>query len=428
MTSHQAALARSLFVLLLCGTLVACGSGRPGARGPVTSSSQAPRATGDGAGRIERIAAAAAEGGDAQGAAELYARAAEATPDDPALQVRLANSLLAIRDYEAARRSFERALALSPGNLDALRGKGLVALGQDRPDLAIGSFEAALAVDGHDRRSLNGLGVALDATGRHDDAQTRYRQILADDPQDLAARNNLALSLALSGKHGEAADMIGAIAASPASTVRIRQNYALVLGIAGRVDEADRVARQDLGRVSADNNHLVFLALAEGTGAMPQGADVAERPEAMPLKPVARAPLPDASPEGPAPRIIRQPAATAPSAPEGKAALPSELEPPAVLAKAPETTKLAVATPPVAAPVPTFWAQMGIYDTQEAASLGWTKLRKGHGADIGGHAPQMLSDPEVSQGRVRLQTGPFASARAARELCDKILGCKVEVR
>jgi Flp pilus assembly protein TadD len=309
MKSHPLALARSFLFLFLCAGLVACQSGRPATRAGEVGLAPG-KSSGEGAAQIQRIAAATAEAGDASGAADLYARAAEVAPDDAAIQVRLGNSLMAMRDYAGARRSFERAMALAPGNLDALRGRGLVALGEDRPDLAIGSLEAALGVDAHDRRALNGLGVALDATGRHDEAQTRYRQILMDDPQNVAARNNLGLSLALSGKRGEAVEMIGAIASSPATTPRIRQNYALVLGIAGRVEEADRVAKQDLGRASAENNHHVFLSLAEGTGASPPGPDVPERPLAVPLKPVASTALPDTTPEGPVPRVIRQPPAT----------------------------------------------------------------------------------------------------------------------
>ena len=82
------------------------------------------------------------------------------------------------RSAEAAS-CYERALALDPGNFDALQFLGVIRFRGGEPDAGINLLQQALALHPHHASALNNLGNALRAAGRMSEALEAYRRAVA---------------------------------------------------------------------------------------------------------------------------------------------------------------------------------------------------------------------------------------------------------
>jgi Flp pilus assembly protein TadD len=71
------------------------------------------------------------------------------------------------------------------------------------------------------------------------------------------------MHLASTGDLPGAEKLLRQASALPTATIQVRQNLALVIGLQGRLDEAEKLARQDLPPESVDNN-LAWLRAAVG--------------------------------------------------------------------------------------------------------------------------------------------------------------------
>ena len=89
---------------------------------------------------------------------------------------------------------------------------------------------------------------------------------------EAAPRANLAMHLAGKGDLAGAEALLRVAVAQPSATLQIRQNLALVVGLQGRLDEAEKLARQDLPPETVDNN-LAWLRAATGQGSMTRSYD-----------------------------------------------------------------------------------------------------------------------------------------------------------
>src|SRR5919202_1696658 len=127
---------------------------------------------------------------DAAESAALWRRATELKPDDATLWVARARAELAAKDSAAAARSFERAAAIDPSNVEARLG---------RADLALQSGDKARAVE--DLRALEGqakadwkLAVAIanryGLAGQTEDARRLYDS-LPDEAKNSAEGKRL---------------------------------------------------------------------------------------------------------------------------------------------------------------------------------------------------------------------------------------------
>jgi Flp pilus assembly protein TadD len=169
-------------------------------------------------------------------AAAFYDEAARRAPQDAALRKKLGFALFRARRFGLAQDAFERALALSANDPEALRGLGNTRIAQGHPHKAIAIFRRALAASRGraDHRIYNGLGVALDLTGDHRAAQRAYRRGLARAPGDDSLRNNYALSLAASGHYAQAARLIEALIRARPANAKFRRNLERVRAMAAK--------------------------------------------------------------------------------------------------------------------------------------------------------------------------------------------------
>jgi len=190
--------------------------------------------------------------------AEALARKAEAD--------RLADA----GDFDAARRAYREAVALSPGyaqawnNLalsylqtgalvdaeDALRHAveampglvpawvNLASVQEARGDAvaAESSLVAALAADPASLPARNNLGTLVCAKGRFIDAEEHFRAALAQAPGDAGLRSNLALALRGQGRIDDAIEVLRDMPAHPEAG--LIEAYLLTLNYSDRVDAA----------------------------------------------------------------------------------------------------------------------------------------------------------------------------------------------
>jgi Flp pilus assembly protein TadD len=213
--------------------------------------------------------------GDVAGAAHFFAQAHQANPDDVSALIGLGDMLAALGDSVQAADAFGKATAMQPAQPDARLGLAKASIAMHNPQVAATQFQAVLSENGQDVRAYNGLGVAADMMGDHKAAQEHYRAGLAIDPQNVSLLNNLGLSLALSGDFDNGIFMLEELAAAPDASPTTRQNLALAYGLAGRDEEAERVARVDLGESEIRKN-LAFIASHRGgsSGAITKALNV----------------------------------------------------------------------------------------------------------------------------------------------------------
>ena len=124
-----------------------------------------------------------------------------------------------------------------------------------------GSLDQALDVLGKahtpekpDWRILMAQGAVLDQLERGEEARKYYETALRIVPEEPSILSNYGLSYALSGDLTNAEAVLRRAYANPRADMRVRQNLSLVLALGGKIDEAQRVASQDLSPQEAAQN------------------------------------------------------------------------------------------------------------------------------------------------------------------------------
>jgi Flp pilus assembly protein TadD len=210
---------------------------------------------------LMRIGAVARHAGDLANAVNLYRRAAQLAPRDPAPFAALGGVLLRMGRINQALLAYNSALARDPRNPAALQGQAEAFLRTGRPELAPAPLGKALALAPQNPKLLLLLGVAKDHMGRHWEAQQIYRRARLIAPADPALAVDLALSLALSGDYDTAIAVLQPVATAPTGTAQERQTLSLIYGLAGDQREAARLARIDLDEASVEHNLAYFETL-----------------------------------------------------------------------------------------------------------------------------------------------------------------------
>ena len=120
------------------------------------------------------------------------------------------------RELAAADATYQRVLALEPDNVEALRGRGDVALIQGDVDAAGRKYARILELDGTDPGALSKLGVVRMRTGRPDEAIALLRKAVDREAKNAEALLYLAGALAATGHPAEAVPFFErALAAGP---------------------------------------------------------------------------------------------------------------------------------------------------------------------------------------------------------------------
>jgi tetratricopeptide (TPR) repeat protein len=188
-------------------------------------------------------------------------------------------------DPVAARRYYERTLALRPAHPDALNNLGNLFARQGRIAQARERFAAAVAADPRHANARLNLGRAFIAEGRPQVALPHLEEAVRMRPADAAAREALAQTLFRAGRPADAVPHyreLKRFAATPAGL----NNLGSALAAAGRLREAvaefDEALRLDPDFAEAhDNLAVAYVHLGDLDGAARHFAAVVRlRPDA----------------------------------------------------------------------------------------------------------------------------------------------------
>jgi tetratricopeptide (TPR) repeat protein len=177
--------------------------------------------------------------------------------------------MLALRrgDAEAARASFDKALALDPGLLEPLAGLVASDLRQGHQDVARKRVEARLETAPTDSRVLLLAGRTWQATGDSAGAEDFLRRAIQADPSNFEGYSALVQLYAAGGKLDLALAEADRLAARQPGAVGPRTVGGLILLAQGRTDEARRRFEQvveDDPRAAVASNNLAYLYASKG--------------------------------------------------------------------------------------------------------------------------------------------------------------------
>lgn len=214
--------------------------------------------------------AEAAEGsGDRDTAVAMYLAAAQAAPEDSAVQVQVATALVRNDRLAPARDLLLARLKVAPNDADVLRVLASIQLMQGQSAQAMARLDAALATNPADSSALVNKAVALDMQGRHAEAQAIYHQVLARAPGDIAALNNLAISLLVQGRATEALAVLAPLGEGDDLPMRTRVNLGVIYAANGQMAQARSLLQ---GRISDENlQELVRAVVRMRTQPAPAG-------------------------------------------------------------------------------------------------------------------------------------------------------------
>ena len=136
-------------------------------------------------------------------AREAAERALELEPDLAEAHARMGwIRMYYARDFRGAEASFRRALELSPGNAEVLRGAGMLARILGHREEPVELLRRAVDQDPLSAVAYHTLGIALCDAGHFVEAEEAYRKALMLAPQRIVARAGLSMAL-LAQRRGE---------------------------------------------------------------------------------------------------------------------------------------------------------------------------------------------------------------------------------
>jgi Flp pilus assembly protein TadD len=186
--------------------------------------------------------------------AAFWAREAEIDAADPQAGVELSRALRAMGRHEDAIAAAERARIAQPANVEALLELARGHVGRGQGFYAIEPGREAQRLAPRDWRAPALLAIAYEQATRPEEALAAHRLALGLAPDNPAVLGNLALYYAGHGDTAQAETLLRKAAAQPGAPIAVRQNLALVVGLQGRLDEAERIAREDLPPDMVENN------------------------------------------------------------------------------------------------------------------------------------------------------------------------------
>jgi Flp pilus assembly protein TadD len=167
-----------------------------------------------------------------------FEKAVAINPRLPEPHANLGNLLGALGLWQRATAEYRTAVALDPGNalLHFSLANGLAALGRHQEALA--EYRTAATLDPASPWPANNRGSLLRDLGRLEEAEAEFRRAIVLDPRYAPAHNNLGIVLAELGRHWEARhEFRWAVALDPKDP-QPHHNLARVLREGGRLDEA----------------------------------------------------------------------------------------------------------------------------------------------------------------------------------------------
>ncbi|MCX7586732.1 tetratricopeptide repeat protein [Phenylobacterium sp. 58.2.17] len=203
--------------------------------------------------------------------AAFWAHETQLDASDAEAGIKLSQALRQMGNYGDALQAAERALIVAPNDVEALLEVARSQIGRGQGFYAIDPARRAEKLAPRDWRIPSLLGVAYEQADRYDEALAAHRQALALAPDNPVALGNLGMFYASRGDTAKAEATLRQAAARPDAPIAVRQNLALVVGLSGRIDEAERLARQDLPPEMVENN-LAWLRSAQAPAPAPSAA------------------------------------------------------------------------------------------------------------------------------------------------------------
>jgi Tfp pilus assembly protein PilF/4-amino-4-deoxy-L-arabinose transferase-like glycosyltransferase len=154
------------------------------------------------------------------------------------INARIGNVRMTENDLQAARSSFERALALNPASVAAYSYLGTLYGKQKQTERALQMFNKALALNPWDVVSLHNLALLYLDNDQIEEAIAKLRSVLELAPEHAGAHSDLAYAYAKQGKNDSAeSESMRALFYDPGK-VAARYNLAALYLASGRIDEA----------------------------------------------------------------------------------------------------------------------------------------------------------------------------------------------
>src|SRR6266853_1166255 len=116
----------------------------------------------------------------------------------------IGDALRALHRFEEALASYDRALAIEPGLVDALLHRGVTLRALGRPAEALECYDRILATQPNFAEGYYNRGNVLDALGRYEEALASYDQALAIRPDHADVWSNRGYTLNRMMRHAEA--------------------------------------------------------------------------------------------------------------------------------------------------------------------------------------------------------------------------------
>jgi len=158
-------------------------------------------------------------------------------PSAAAILADRAVSMIALKDYDRALDSLDRALAIAPEDFRAWNNRGTVLLNLGRRSEALNSLDKALALKPGFVDAISNRGLALLALDRPRDAIENYQSGLAQHPDSIALSCNFAVSLVALNRLEEAVSQARMAIALDPRNVDAHWNLSLALLALGRYRE-----------------------------------------------------------------------------------------------------------------------------------------------------------------------------------------------
>jgi TolB-like protein/Tfp pilus assembly protein PilF len=126
-------------------------------------------------------------------------KAIELAPDLAESHLALAYVLQIALHFEAAKKAYDQALALGPGNARLLRDYGVFAVSMGWTDAGLAALRRALLLDPLNYHQHSFLGDALGSLRRYDESIAAYREALTLNPDDANSYANMGVNYFLLG-------------------------------------------------------------------------------------------------------------------------------------------------------------------------------------------------------------------------------------
>jgi tetratricopeptide (TPR) repeat protein len=190
--------------------------------------------------------------------------------------------LEAMNRLEEALASYDRVLALNPDLITVIRNRGNVMRALDRTDEALANYDRALALDPDDADACNGRGNVLKKLHRSHEAEEMFRRAILLNPDHAQAHCNLGNVLLDLGKPDQAEAILRrAIALDPDFAIALHNLGTALIGL-DRSDEAVAVIERAVALKPdfAGAHHNLGVALME-LGRLTEAREAAERAVAL---------------------------------------------------------------------------------------------------------------------------------------------------